>query len=313
MRSSARVALRIVGAVLACVLFGSIWQACAASRGMRQIAPAGQLVDVGGHKLHLQCVGTGSPTVILEASGLGNASSWRKVQPQVAARTRVCAYDRAGMGHSEPGPLPRDGRQLAAELRALLQAAQLPPPYLLVGHSAGGVVVRLFAAAHPTEVAGLVLVDTATDDALAAHPEIVARMKRALWAARIEVRVGLLRLFDPFHLDARDAALTYRPQVFDAAYAMVAAFPQTFAQLAAARFPDLPTVVLTHGKPGDWAGPGLIRSDEADALEQAWQSAQATLVRRSTAGKLVIAGASGHQIPDEQPDLVTHSILDLLH
>jgi pimeloyl-ACP methyl ester carboxylesterase len=118
------------------------------------------MVDVGGHRLHINCTGTGSPTVVIDA-GLGDwSTSWGFVQPEVAKVTRVCTYDRAGMGWSEPGPLPRVASQFAKELHALLHNAKIPGPYILVGHSLGGLPVRMFTHDYPSEVAGVVLIDS---------------------------------------------------------------------------------------------------------------------------------------------------------
>jgi pimeloyl-ACP methyl ester carboxylesterase len=134
-------------------------------------AMPGQLIDVGGHKLHISCTGSGTPTVILEA-GLGQPaammSGW--IQPSVATVTRVCVYDRAGMGWSEPAETPRDGVAIATDLHTLLSRAEIEGPYVLAGHSSGGVYVQVFAAQYPDEVAGLVLLDSQPPDAIANLP-----------------------------------------------------------------------------------------------------------------------------------------------
>jgi pimeloyl-ACP methyl ester carboxylesterase len=122
------------------------------------------LVDVGGFRLHANCTGTGSPTVVLESALGGSSLSWSLVQPTLERLTRVCSYDRAGFGWSDAGPLPRSASRLADELHVLLARASIPPPYVLVGHSYGGLVVRIFTHRHRADVAGLVLVDPA-------HPE----------------------------------------------------------------------------------------------------------------------------------------------
>jgi pimeloyl-ACP methyl ester carboxylesterase len=131
----------------------------------------GQLIDVGGYKLHISCTGSGSPTVILEA-GLGQPaammSGW--IQPGVATETQVCVYDRAGMGWSEPAETPRDGVAIATDLHTLLSRAQIDGPYVLAGHSSGGVYVQVFAAQYPDEVAGMVLLDSQPPDAIANLP-----------------------------------------------------------------------------------------------------------------------------------------------
>jgi len=122
--------------------------------------PAGSLVDLGGYKLHLHCTGEGRPAVILE-SGMGDSSAvWSLIQPELSRTTRVCSYDRAGTGWSDSGPLPRTMKQEVAELRELLIKAKENGPIVLVGHSYGGLLTRLYAAAYPGEVAGIVLVDS---------------------------------------------------------------------------------------------------------------------------------------------------------
>ncbi len=155
--------------LLGVALVSAGFEAAAARTDRRAYSPPGQLVDVGGYRLHIQCLGEGSPTVILE-SGAGEASPmWGWIQPQLAASTRVCAYDRAGFGWSENGPRPRDAQQIVNELHLLLQNAGVQPPYLLAGHSLGGELMRLYAGEHPDQVAGLVLIDSS-------HPEQMARM-----------------------------------------------------------------------------------------------------------------------------------------
>jgi len=131
------------------------------------IGPApGRLIDIGGRRLHLTCSGSGSPTVLIEAGASAFAIDWSLVQPEVARARRVCAYDRAGSGWSDPRPDVETPARIAADLHALLAAAGERPPYVLVGHSAGGLYVRLYQLDYPNEVVGLVLVDPATEDRL---------------------------------------------------------------------------------------------------------------------------------------------------
>jgi pimeloyl-ACP methyl ester carboxylesterase len=120
----------------------------------------GQLIDVGGHSLHLNCRGSGSPTVILEPAAGGVSSDLAWITPAVARDTRVCVYDRAGRGWSEPADSPQDGAQIATDLHTLLERGHVPGPYVMAGHSFGGLYVLTFAARYPDEVAGMVLVDS---------------------------------------------------------------------------------------------------------------------------------------------------------
>jgi pimeloyl-ACP methyl ester carboxylesterase len=133
-------------------------------RDVARVPPPGNLIDVGGFRLHLHCVGAGSPAVVFDAALGASSLSWALVQPEVARITRTCAYDRAGFAWSDGGPMPRTAGRVADELHELLQRAEIPPPYILVGHSFGGLVMRIFAARHREKTGGLVLVDPA-------HPE----------------------------------------------------------------------------------------------------------------------------------------------
>ncbi|HEY0580631.1 MAG TPA: alpha/beta hydrolase, partial [Chloroflexota bacterium] len=172
---------------------GGIYESVAEAADARAYPAPGRMIDVGGYRLHINCVGTGSPTVVID-SGLGDwSASWsNSVQPQAATTTRVCTYDRAGMGFSEPGPLPRTASRFAEELHTLLQRADIPGPYVLAGHSAGGYTVRLFAAAYPAEVVAVVLIDSTTpgQGAQAEAPTST----RWLSIATLPARVGLPRL-----------------------------------------------------------------------------------------------------------------------
>jgi len=128
-----------VGFVVALPIVGFTYQFIANRADADRAPEAGRLVDIGGYRLKVNCIGTGSPTVVLE-SGLGDMSvEWTRVQPEIAKFTRVCSYDRAGYGGSDAGPLPRTSAQIARELHTLLRNAGEEPPYLLVGHSFGGI------------------------------------------------------------------------------------------------------------------------------------------------------------------------------
>lgn len=187
--------LLLLALILAALALGAGYQAWATLRDRRAYPPPGRLVDVGGHKLHIFCQGTGTPTVVLDALGDGTSVYWARVQPLLAEQTRVCAYDRAGRGWSEPGPAPRDGATLAAELHALLQAGE-PGPYVLAGHSYGAMIARLYTDAYPDEVVGVVLVDGGTTairserfpaEARALVASEMQFMRMAPWLARFSL------------------------------------------------------------------------------------------------------------------------------
>jgi pimeloyl-ACP methyl ester carboxylesterase len=290
---------------IAALIGGAVYESKQEDKDAAAYKPTGTLVDAGGRKLHLVCAGQGAPAVIFESSGLSSSTEWEKILPEVGKQHRACAYDRPGMGWSEPVSGDRTASDFVEELRGALTAAGEKPPYVLVGHSAGGALVRAFAAAHPGDVAGLVLVDTATASVFSRWPKTIATMRSNLSRGRWLAAVSLLRFANPLHLFGRDAALTYRPRTMIAAEQLVAA--------AAAILPSLPptttvpTVVLTHGRGGDWAGPGVIGPLDEAAIEYDWQAAQKELAK-GPKSSLVVAEKSGHMIPAEQPELVIQAI-----
>jgi pimeloyl-ACP methyl ester carboxylesterase len=155
--------LGLVVVLLALAVVGAIYQSIATELAERAYPPPGEMVDVGGYSLHINCMGQASPTVVLD-SGWGDFSAaWVRVQQEVSGTTRICAYDRAGMGWSEMGPEPRDAKQITSELHTLLKDAGIKGPYVLVGHSLGGLSMQTYAHRYPDEVAGVVLVDSSID------------------------------------------------------------------------------------------------------------------------------------------------------
>jgi len=157
----------VVGIVLfATILAGWTWRRGAKAKAelaAKYPAP-GKMVDVGGYRLHIICQGQGSPTVVIEAGANDCSLSWSQVQREVARFTRVCTYDRAGLGWSERSPQPRTAHNLVEGLHTLLARSGVEPPYALVGHSLGGLFVRLYAHEHPDQVAGMVLVDAVHEE-----------------------------------------------------------------------------------------------------------------------------------------------------
>jgi pimeloyl-ACP methyl ester carboxylesterase len=185
-------------ALLVALVVGAIYQAIATEIDQREAFPGlGEMVDVGEHRLHLNCIGQGSPTVVLDG-GLGYTSvEWSGwVQPEVAEQTRVCAYDRAGMGWSEPGPGSPNASQTADELHALLREADEEGPYVLVGHSLAGLYSRIYAERYPEEVAGMVLVDSSHPDQFEGSRLALAMNKAAGVLGPILARTGISRVFD---------------------------------------------------------------------------------------------------------------------
>lgn len=302
---------RVVAVVVALALAGTLWESAAEAADQRAYPPPGELVDMGGYSLHINCVGTGSPTVVVEA-GLGDwSTSWSsRVQPEVAKTTRVCAYDRAGLGWSDPAPTSRTVRHFADELHTLLQRAGVPGPYVLAGHSLGGLTVRLFAHDYRAEVAGVVLIDSMhPDQATGPRPDPAAEPPSTdggLSVTVLAARIGLVRLLtgpldlkgglSPAVADAY-AAVLVTPRTFQAQERESAGVPISLAQAAdVTSLDDLPLIVVSRGLDPD----------------PKWQRMQADLVRLSSDSRQVIADQSGHNVQIDQPDVASDAIVDMV-
>ena len=314
LRWTGRILLGLLALIVVLVASGASYEAIMAAGDASRYPARGQRVDVGGYRLHISCIGDGSPTVVLDAGQGGFSLDWSLIQPELATTTRVCAYDRAGYGWSDPSPQPRTPRQIAEELHTLLGNAGIEGPYVLVGHSAGGKHVRLYATRHPQDVAGMVLVDARTEyvdanrspEALAAEHKQQRRFQRTIWVA---ARIGLVRPFwaalwpkvwpATQNLSAETRAeigvLQARSQQIKTVLREDAFLTQDNSQLnSAAPLGNVPLIVLAAGQ-----------SVEQDTL---WQDAQEQLARDSSNAKLTIASGSGHYIHWEQPTLVVDAI-----
>jgi pimeloyl-ACP methyl ester carboxylesterase len=304
-------ALRVLMTLIITVLFvGAFYQNISETRERRFHPMPGERVDIGGYKLHIYCLGQGSPTVILDA-GLGDSFiSWYKVQPEIAKFVRVCSYDRAGIGYSDSSSRPRNSKAFAEELHALLQSAKVPSPYILVGHSMGGFDVRLYASLYRGEVAGMVLVDSS-------HPEQQKRLPPALndldatWVREQEVfeftmPFGIPRLLGFCADDPAVRAVECNFHSVREGVAELKAISESAAQTAAAgALGDLPLVVLSHDP--NTPQPDLPE-DLVKPANDAWQQMQDELAHLSTRGRQVTAKSSGHYIQLDRPDLVVEAI-----
>ncbi len=188
----------LLALIVLLVLAGLVYQAVGSARDRRRYPPPGKLIDIGGHRLHLYSMGEGQPTVVLDSGLPGTCLSWALVQPEVAPFARVCSYDRAGLGWSDPGPRPRTSQQIVSELHSLLRRAGFEPPFVLVGHSFGSFTARLYASQYPDEVAGIVLVDPiSTREWLEMTPEQKTGLQGGVRLARYGAflaRLGVARL-----------------------------------------------------------------------------------------------------------------------
>ncbi len=300
----------IMAALIASLsLVGAGYEAIAARGDARAYPPPGQMVDVGGYRLLIQCVGSGSPTVVLDAGLGGTSLDWALVQPQIGQKTRVCAYDRAGMGWSESGPAPRTPEQNARELHTLLTNAGIEGPYVLVGHSLAGKNVRLFAAMYPDQVAGMVLVDARSEYVDARTSPAEARGFKNLYAFLANVYkvargVGLMRFTGANVVGAPTlstetrtamALIAYAPRSQDAGTAEAFQREASDAQLAAApSLGDRPLVVLA--------------SEANMTSEPNWPAAQQLLAKLSTQGRLIVPAGSSHYIHWDHPAVMIDAV-----
>jgi pimeloyl-ACP methyl ester carboxylesterase len=253
-------------------------------------------VDVGGRRLRSLSLGSGTPAVVLEA-GMGQTlETWRLVQPEVARWTRVVSYDRAGLGASDPAPVTRTCADLAADLRALLPRLDVHPPVVLVGHSLGGLVVRLYAHRHPEDVAGVVLVD-------APNPAYPARALALLppgspgECAEVAESRALFRAI----AEGTDAP--------DGAEAIVWSASLRQA-LAAASLGDTPLVVVSGDRPAPFDPDFPL--ELAARISALVRSCQRELVGLSTRGAHVVSPLGGHMVHLDQPELVVEAVRSLL-
>jgi pimeloyl-ACP methyl ester carboxylesterase len=233
-------------------------------------------VDVGGYRLNVRCAGDGSPAVILDAGAGDTLGTWDWVAPDVRRFTRVCAYDRAGLGRSEPSPMPRTSDRIVEELRALLTRARIPGPYVLVGHSFGGLNVRLYASRYPDDVAGVVLVDATPEDFPGSE---AARPSRA---ENEKLRT------------ARAAA----PAAFESE---LDAMLESAAAVRRSKPTEAPVVVLSAAHP-----------DAPPSFRTVWSDLQKRLALSFPNGRQLIADGSGHYIQFDRPELVVTAIRDLV-
>ena len=178
------------GILLFLLLAGATYQGTATALERRQFPHPGKLVDIGDRQLHIYCIGKGTPTVVLEAPATGMSAVWGWVQPDVARHTRVCSYDRAGLGWSEAGDTPYDPGAVPDQLHALLERSGESAPYVLVGEGLGAMFATVYASRYAPTVAALVLIDPPSADATATRRDTATRLANsAPWLAR----AGFLR------------------------------------------------------------------------------------------------------------------------
>jgi pimeloyl-ACP methyl ester carboxylesterase len=302
-------------------------------------SPPGRLVNLGGYKLHLNCTGSGSPTVVLSAGAGDFSIDWALVQPKVAAFTRVCAYDRSGAAWSDLGPKPRTLYQEVFDLERLLRAAGEHGPYVLAGQSLGGMVARLFAERYPRQTAGVVLVDAYSEDAQLGLNGKLVRLRliakgRPIPAPRSAVTpddamtttelknaqdfikdvIGKPRIQPPFDKlppDAQRARLwaALQPKSFaesDDYLAEISAKVYAESQRNAHPLGDIPLIVLARSR-SDYP------PDVAAMLTAEHNAQQAKFATLSTNGTEIVVSNAGHHVQLDAPDAVVAAIRRLVN
>jgi pimeloyl-ACP methyl ester carboxylesterase len=309
----------MVGLVLVLLLAGVVFQFVMTRIDARRYPAPGEMVDVGGYDLHLYCTGEagGAPSVVMDSGLGGTVLDWQLVQPEVAKFARVCTYDRAGMGWSDPGDQPRTSQQIVKELHTLLgNAGVVEGPYVLVGHSFGGTNMQVYASHYPDEVAGMVLVDSALEDEKAVT--LTQSLQPSPVLLKIYATIGLTRL--PYTLGGEPPGLTspeledeqvaissHRKHVFavaDETSSLQESFNENRADPMS--LGNKPLMVLSAGFV-QLTGTGLSQ-EQVNLIDELHSDSQAALTRRSENAKQIIAEDSGHYIQVERPALVIDAV-----
>lgn len=290
--------------LMACLSGGSIVQQTPAIPfTIDPETPPGSLIDIGTHRLHIHCMGTGSPTVIMEFGLGGHSLEWAFVQSELARHQRACAYDRAGYGWSDRGPLPRLSSTIARELNRLLDRAGLEPPFILVGHSFGGFNIRQLQQLRGREVAGMVLIESSHE----------AQFERLESEAGVSVTPSgntftLKYVPRERNLPPVVGNVVRKAQLTRKTYATVRDEMASMLRSAEAMrsiepLGDTPLVVLTR----EPANP----DERNDQFEEIWQNLQRRLTRLSSRSRQVIAHDSGHDVHVDEPELVVDAVRSL--
>jgi pimeloyl-ACP methyl ester carboxylesterase len=323
----------IIGVLFFVGLVGALYQALGTRRDAKTYPPPGRLVDIGTHRLHVFESGGGSATIVLEAGLMSTVLSWRELQGELAKSFRVVSYDRAGLGWSDLGPMPRTAERIVAELHTLLQRAAIPPPYVLVGHSFGGLTMPLFAASFPDEVAGMVLVDPVAPaewNPPSDHGRRLTRIgAKVCRRAAILARIGMLRFIGWLLTTGVKKPANYLVRLIsrgtpansgsisspwfaalpanEKAMASVFWIQPKFALTIASQLENLPVSAASVAEHGNFCDKKVVILSARTAPEHR-QKEHAAIAARLPLGEHISAKNSNHWIMQEESDLVIGSI-----
>jgi len=322
------------GLALLAALLGMLYHAAGTRRDARAYPPPGRLVEVGGHRLHIVDRGRGpGPTVVMEAGLMSTLLSWSGLERELARSFRVVSYDRAGLGWSDLGPMPRTADRIVTELHTLLERAQIPPPYVLVGHSFGGLTMPLFAARFPEEVAGMVLVDPVVPaewNPPSPHDRQLSRIgAKVCRRAALLARLGIIRLVAALLTTRAKKAAGYLVRLIsrgtpaesgtvsspwfsalpanERAMAPVFWVQQKFALTIASQLENLPESAAQASRIHVFSDKPVVILSARTAPEHR-QKEHAAMAARLPQGEHILAAESNHWIMQEQPDLIIAAI-----
>ena len=272
-------------------------------RALERNPPPGEMVVVGGRQIHLLCQGQGSPAVILESGIPGTSLGWTSVMEDIALFTKVCAYDRAGYGWSQSGQQPRTVSNITGELRELLRTAQVGSPYVLAGHSFGGLIVQVYAGQFPDEVAGMVLVDSAHPE-LARRSEHLERMGGVAFRLKLLAPLGIARLM----IDPPSGNPESRPSSVRAMEKELLATTRSFRALASEMEGLRESLRQAAEHPPRLGRKPLVVLTEGQRKMEFWHEMQKQFTELSDSSEWQVVTGAGHFIHQDKPDIVVDAV-----
>jgi pimeloyl-ACP methyl ester carboxylesterase len=307
-----RIALGTIAALALLPLAGASYEAIASASDSRNHPAPGELIDVGGYRLHLNCTGEGAPTIILDAGLGGSSLDWSLVQPDLSRSTRTCSFDRAGMGWSDQGQGERTPEHIADELALLLDRGHINGPYVLVAHSLAGKNARVFAMRHHEAVAGMVLLDArheyVDEQTNASEQEtFLDALESQSFQYGAARRLGIVRLFG-----GQLAGVPSMPAPMRAEIALMATRPEAIATTSEEARARSTSDDLLRSAPSLGDLPLVAIAAGQNMAEPRWAEGQRRLAALSTSGRLVVAQGSSHAVEWDDPQLVIAAVREVI-